>query len=208
MLCALPDVVLSAPELLIVFRALCAPAIFVLACFGFPGSLLAAILVGAFLSDVFDGVMARRLGCATPGLRYADTVVDTIFYVTAAVALRVAVPDVFEDASPVLVLLIVLHVSRETFEVTKFGRIASYHLWSSKALGVLIVVTMTWSFLTLRPTALVMLTLCAACINEVEGFWVSVLLSRWRVDIPSVVHAWRGRQDACQAPTTQDPTSK
>ena len=84
---------ISAPQILIAFRAGCAPAIFVLACFGFHGTILAAVLVAGFLSDVLDGMIARRTGQATPALRYADTIVDTIFYVAAAIALRVVVPD-------------------------------------------------------------------------------------------------------------------
>ena len=78
---------LSTPELLIAFRGVCAPAIFVLACFHFPGAVLAAVLVVAFLSDIFDGVIARRQGTATAELRSADTIVDTVFFVSAAIAL-------------------------------------------------------------------------------------------------------------------------
>ena len=85
---ALPIVVLSVPGLLVAFRALCAPAIFVLACYGFPGPLLAGILVAAFVSDVLDGHIARRQGTATPVLRYADTLVDTAFYAAAATVVR------------------------------------------------------------------------------------------------------------------------
>jgi CDP-diacylglycerol--glycerol-3-phosphate 3-phosphatidyltransferase len=182
---------MSAPEVLVAFRAACAPAIFVLACFGFPGPLLAGIVLAAFVSDVFDGVIARRLGCATAGLRYADTLVDTVFYVTAAVALRVAVPGVFDGAGLAIALLIVIHVSRTTFELTKYGRIASYHMWSSKALGVLIVTAMTTVFITMRPSGLVTLTLWAAILNEMEGFTASAVLPAWTADVASVVHAFR-----------------
>ena len=37
-----------------------------------------------FLSDIFDGVMARRLGIATATLRRLDSVADAPFYVAAA----------------------------------------------------------------------------------------------------------------------------
>jgi phosphatidylglycerophosphate synthase len=184
-------VVLSAPEVLIAFRAACAPAIFVLACFGFPGSVLAGVLLAAFVSDVFDGVVARRMGLVTAGLRHADTVVDTVFYVTAAVALWVAVPGVFDRAGLPLALLIVIHVSRTTFELTKYGRIASYHMWSSKALGVLVVTAMTTVFLTAHPSAILTLTLWAGILNELEGFTASVILPTWTADVASAVHAHR-----------------
>ena len=182
---------LSPPEVLIAFRAVCAPAIFVLACYGFPAPVLAGILVAAFVSDVFDGVIARRLGCATAALRHADTLVDTLFYIAAAIALRLSVPDVFDGTEVPLVLLIAIHVSRATFELAKYGRVSSYHMWSSKALGVLLVIAMTTVLLTGRPNALVTLTLWVAIANELEGFAASVTLRRWKADVPSLVHAWR-----------------
>jgi CDP-diacylglycerol--glycerol-3-phosphate 3-phosphatidyltransferase len=194
-------VVLSAPEVLIAFRAACAPAMFVLACFGFPGPLLAAILLAGFLSDVFDGMIARRQGIATAGLRHADTLADTVFYVAAAVSLRIAVPDVFHGAGAPLILLIAVHVSRTTFELAKFGRIASYHMWSSKTLGVLLLVTMGTVFVALRPNVLVALSLWVAVVNELEGFIASVILPIWTADVPSVLHAYGVSRVNSQRPT-------
>jgi phosphatidylglycerophosphate synthase len=183
------DVVLSAPEVLIAFRAACAPMVFVLACYRFPGPLLAGVVLAAFLSDVFDGVVARRMGCATAGLRHADTLVDTAFYTAAAVALYVAVPQVFSSMTLPLALLIAVHVSRTTFELTKYGRVASYHMWSSKALGVLMVTAMTIAFVTGRPSVLVTITVWCAIANELEGFAASAILPTWIPDVPSLRHA-------------------
>lgn len=180
---------ISAPQILIAFRAACAPLIFVLACFGFPGPLLAGVLVAAFLSDVIDGVLARRMGTATPGLRYADTIVDTVFYVTAAVAMRLAVPGAFDGVRLLVVALIIVHVSRATFELTKYGRIASYHMWSAKALGLLLAVAMGYGFATGQPTLLFTCALWLGIANELEGFAASAILPAWRADVPSVAHA-------------------
>ena len=181
---------IRAPQLLILFRAICAPAIFVLACFGWPGTILAGVLVAGFLSDVFDGVIARQMGAATPALRYADTVVDTVFYATAAAALAIAVPGAFEGAWPPLVALVTIHVSRMTFELTKYGRIASYHMWSSKALGILIVVALADGFIT-GANPFVAWALWWGIVNELEGFATSAILPAWVPDVPSVLHAYR-----------------
>ena len=180
---------LSAPQLLIAFRAACAPALFVLACFRFPGALLAAIVVAAVVSDILDGVIARRTGTATDALRHADTVVDTIFFVGAAVALRVAVPHAYEGLWLPLVTLIVVHVSRSTYELTKYGRLAAYHMWSSKALGLVLVAALVTGFATGRPTPLLAIGLWFGVVNEIEGFLASVLLRRWRCDVPTIFHA-------------------
>jgi CDP-diacylglycerol--glycerol-3-phosphate 3-phosphatidyltransferase len=182
-------VVLSPPELLIAFRAGCAPLIFALACFGFPGPLLALVLVAAFLSDVFDGVIARRLGLATAGVRRADTLVDTFFYVAAAAALKVAVPRAFDNSELALVSLVIVHVSRATFELSKYGRLSSYHMWSSKLLGILLVIAMLQAFITGQPAAILPIAIWFGVVNEIEGFAISAVLPAWRTDVPSIVHA-------------------
>jgi CDP-diacylglycerol--glycerol-3-phosphate 3-phosphatidyltransferase len=182
-------VVISPPQALIAFRAACAPAMFVLACFGFGGRVLAAILAAAVLSDLLDGIVARRLGMATAAIRYADTVADTIFYVGAGAALEAAVPGAFGAAEAALVTLVVVHVSRATFELTKYGRIAAYHMWSSKLLGVLLAAALGEGFLTGRPGALLTIALWVGVANVIEGFAASAILPSWRVDVPSIVHA-------------------
>lgn len=164
---------------------------FVLACFGYSRPLLAGILCAGFVSDIFDGVVARRMGTATAALRRADTLVDTVFYAAAAVALSIAVPRAFEGAGLGLAVLVAVHVSRATFELAKFGRMSAYHMWSSKLLGVLILVSLTTVFMTGRPSLLVPVTLWIGVANELEGFLVSIRLPRWSVDVPTVVHAFR-----------------
>jgi CDP-diacylglycerol--glycerol-3-phosphate 3-phosphatidyltransferase len=182
---------ISAAGILMAFRAACAPAIFVLACFGFPGSILAGVLAAGFATDVLDALIARRTGAAGAALRYADTLVDTVFYTTAAAAMAVAVPGAFSGGRVLLVALITIHVSRATFEVTKYGRVASYHMWSAKALGVLLAVAMAWSFVTGQPNPLVTWALWLGIANELEGFAASAILPAWRADVPSVLHAYR-----------------
>lgn len=184
---------LSAPQLLIAFRAFCGPALFALACFRFNGWILTGVLVAAVLSDIFDGVLARRQGIDTPALRMADTIVDTLFYAAAGLALAVAVPGAYDQAWLALSLLIAVHVSRTTFEMIKFGRVASYHMWSSKVLGLLLAFALAVGFVTGRPTMLLTVGLWLGVANELEGFTASAILPAWRCDVPSLLHALRGR---------------
>jgi CDP-diacylglycerol--glycerol-3-phosphate 3-phosphatidyltransferase len=183
----------SVPALLMAFRTVCALAMFVLACFGFQGSVLAGLLAAGFASDVLDAEITRRTGTATPALRYADTLVDTVFYALAAAAMALEVPGAFAGAGLRLVALVTICVSRATFEVTKYGRVASYHMWSAQALGVVLAVTIAWSFGTGRPSALLPWALWLAIVNEIEGFATSAVLPAWRADVPSFLHALAGR---------------
>ena len=49
--------------------------------------LFGLILTAAVLSDIFDGILARRLGVATPSLRRLDSAVDVVFYLAVGFAL-------------------------------------------------------------------------------------------------------------------------
>jgi CDP-diacylglycerol--glycerol-3-phosphate 3-phosphatidyltransferase len=191
---------MSAPQILMAFRAACGLVIFALACFEFPRPILAGVLAAGFLSDLIDGRVARRMGLVTPSLRYADTLVDTVFYMAAAGALAVAVPVAFEGTGVLLVALTTIHVSRGTFEMTKYGRIASYHMWSAKALGVVLAAAIGYGFATGRSNLILTGAIWLAVVNELEGFAASAVLPEWRADVPSIVHAMRAAAEGSRGP--------
>jgi phosphatidylglycerophosphate synthase len=62
-----------------VLRAVACPLIVFGAWRGWPGGWLGAIVVMALLSDIYDGVLARRWGNETARLRVSDSVTDTFF---------------------------------------------------------------------------------------------------------------------------------
>ena len=68
------------PFSLTTLRLLLGP--FALACawFDWPRWIFAPILIVATLSDIYDGILARRLGVATTALRRYDSVTDFIYY--------------------------------------------------------------------------------------------------------------------------------
>ena len=92
----------------------------------------------AFSSDIFDGVIARRLNVAPPGLRRLDSITDTAFYVAAIYAIAHLHSDVLLKHALSLCLLVSLEVARYVIDFAKFKREASYHMWSSKLWGLLL----------------------------------------------------------------------
>jgi phosphatidylglycerophosphate synthase len=179
----------SLPSALIALRLLCAGTIIVAAQAGASGRTLTVILIVAFLSDVFDGVIARRLGIATENLRRADTAADTVFYLAAAAAVFLRAPEILVANLPFLMGLVFLELSRAVLERRKFGRLAAYHLWSAKAWGVSLLFGFTEAFLTGRPGPLFRLSLWVGILSDLEGLSASMVLSRWHHDVPSAFHA-------------------
>ena len=123
------------PVLLTTLRALLSPVVVLLSLYAPLPDAFAACLVLAFLSDIFDGVLARRLGVATANLRRLDSAADTLFYAACAFAAWHLYPSAITERWVPLVVLAALEVARYAVDFLKFQREASYHMWSSKAWG-------------------------------------------------------------------------
>ena len=182
------------PLALTVLRGVLAPVMVLLA-FAWPSPpAFGACLAVAFLSDVFDGVLARRMGIATPGLRRLDSIADSLFYVGALFAAWHLQPQALLEHRTPLVALVLLEISRYAFDLHKFGREASYHMWSSKLWGLALFAGF-FSLLALGRSGGAVTAACwLGVLADVEGLAISAVLTRWINDVPSIVHAWRLRQ--------------
>jgi phosphatidylglycerophosphate synthase len=69
----------AVPWGLVVLRAIGGPTIMLGSNGKWPGDWLAILVLLALLSDVYDGILARRWGVETPALRVWDSIADTVF---------------------------------------------------------------------------------------------------------------------------------
>jgi CDP-diacylglycerol--glycerol-3-phosphate 3-phosphatidyltransferase len=171
-----------------------APVVAMLAIYAPRPDAFAACLVVALLSDVFDGVIARRLDIATPTLRRLDSAADTLFYAACLFAAWRLHPTAIRAHRIPLCILAVLEVLRYVVDYAKFRREASYHMWSSKLWGLSLFVGF-YGILVFGSSGLnVSFAIYAGIVADVEGVLISLLLSRWQADVPSLFHAMRLRQ--------------
>ena len=180
----------SVPFWLTVTRAALVPIMVCLALFYPSKAAFGSCLIVAFVSDIFDGVIARRLGVATPDLRRLDSAVDTLFYLSAVFSAWYLYPQVILSRMTPLVVLGVLEISRYCVDWVKFGREASYHMWSSKLWGIALFVGF-FSLLALGSANVTLsLAIYLGIVADLEGLAISAVLPHWRADVPTVVHAF------------------
>lgn len=181
------------PLLLTGLRASLAPVVVLLALYA-PNRIALGVCVSvAFVSDILDGVVARRLNIATPKLRRLDSIADSVFYAAAVLAAWLLYPRVIDDHIAALLVLAALELARYAFDFVKFGREASYHMWSSKVWGVTLFAAF-FALLALGFTGpAVALPIYVGIISDLEGLSISIALKDWRSDVPSIFHALRLR---------------
>jgi CDP-diacylglycerol--glycerol-3-phosphate 3-phosphatidyltransferase len=188
-----PLLVSRIPIVLTALRALLAPVVVFLAIYYPSQSLFGTCLLIAFVSDIFDGILARRLNVVTPNLRRLDSIADSVFYIAAVFAVWHLYPAVIKDHLPELLILGSLEIGRYVFDFVKFKREASYHMWSSKLWGIFLFVGF-FSLLALgMPGLPVTLAIYAGIIADIEGLAISMILPEWKTDVPTFVHALRNR---------------
>ena len=150
-------------------------------------------MIVAFVSDVFDGILARRLNVATPNLRRLDSIADTIFYLSAIFAAWHLHPSAITERLTPLLVLCGLELIRYVFDFEKFGREASYHMWSSKLWGVALFVGF-FALLALGITGSpVSVAIYVGIAADLEGLAISIVLREWKTDVPTILHAFRLR---------------
>lgn len=171
------------PPALVGLRFALGPVVYVAIAHQAPAAVVVTLLTAGFCSDVFDGVIARRLGTATPALRKADSYVDICYYAWVAAAAWLAAPGVIAAYAWPLVGLAVLQLLCWGLDVAKYGRIATYHAYSAKAWGIalFLVSAAVLGFRTDGP--FVWLMIAAGVVSLLEGIAMTWVLPSWTHDV-------------------------
>jgi CDP-diacylglycerol--glycerol-3-phosphate 3-phosphatidyltransferase len=123
------------PFALTTLRLLLGPVAFLCAVTNVPRWIYLPILVTGTLSDVYDGVLARKFGVATPALRRYDSVADVIYYLfILAVAFLLCKPVITQHSS-LIALILASEAGCILVSYTRFGKYPATHSYLAKFYG-------------------------------------------------------------------------
>jgi phosphatidylglycerophosphate synthase len=180
-------------------RAALGPVMVLGAACGWNGVAMAGMVLVALVSDIFDGVLARRWSCDTEAVRLLDTIADTFFYLCAGLALWLARPEVWRSNGVLLAVLLGMEVFRIGFDCVKFGKIASYHSYVAKTWGLILATAVVAEFARGDANGLMTAALGWGVVCQVEGLCMSLILSDWHRDVKTIGAAWELRQRQASA---------
>lgn len=162
---------------------------------GWNGSALAAIVLTALLSDIFDGVLARRWKTDTAALRLSDTLADTAFYLCVAAAIGFGMTVVWHQYRSGVLLVLGCEVLHFALDFAKFGRPASYHSYVAKTWGLVLAVAVVVTFVTQHVSIWMSAAVVLGVLSNAETLAMSLILPVWRRDVKTLARAWRIRMD-------------
>lgn len=193
---------LGLPAMLVSFRAALGPGIIVASLLWPSGWALTTCIVLALLSDVFDGVLARRWHTDTENLRRWDTRADTLFYACVLVVVFLRYPAAAVSRWLGIAGLLTAEVATHVFAIAKFGRHASYHSILSKVWGLLLAASMIGLLGFGLDNWLLDLSIALGIACNLQGLAMTMLLPAWQRDVPTLFHAVRLRYQLNHPPAT------
>lgn len=184
------------PALLVACRLLLAP-VNVLVAYrgGLAGAwwIVTAIYAG-LLSDVFDGIIARKAGVATARLRKFDSQTDRVFWVCAGWCAWVLHPEVIRANRLGIAAVLVLEAACYATSFVKFRRVPCTHAWLSKFWGLWLLAALTGLIGFGYGGVVLHVTIVVGLVSQLDVIAITLILREWTHDIPSCYHAWQLRQ--------------
>lgn len=99
------------------------------------------VLLGGLLTDIFDGVLARRLGVVRPWFRRLDSLVDVAFYLCILGATILLEERILREGAAAIVILFASETVCVGLSLARFGRLPATHCYSAKLYGLVLFLT-------------------------------------------------------------------
>ena len=152
------------------------------------------IIAMGLLSDILDGIIARRLGISSSRLRRLDSSIDQVFWCMVAISTFVQWPPFFYRHAIELIILVSAEAATYITSYIKFRKEVATHALSSKVWTLLLFATLVEIIVTGNSGLLFQLCFYIGVITRFEIIAILLLLRSWINDVPSVFHAVKLRQ--------------
>jgi phosphatidylglycerophosphate synthase len=180
------------PTALIALRFVLGPVL-IFVCLRYWSIAIVAVLISAMLSDIFDGVIARRLGVATERLRVADSWVDAWFFICVGASAVLTVPDILRAYWIPIAIDVCLQLAAYTYDIVRFKRIASLHAYSAKIWAFTLYCAVI-ALLAFHFGALIWVSFAFGIVSAIDAMAIKLLIPTWQHDVLSSFHALKARR--------------
>jgi len=183
---------MNIPQILILFRFTLAPIILALAYFiGKPSHIVIIILMYlGLISDILDGIIARKQHISSSKLRRMDSQVDMVFWLSIGFSTWILYPKLISNNSMVIGTILAMEVACYVISFLKFKKETCTHAFLSKLWGVTLLIAFT-SLIGFNHSGFpFQLAIIMGLISHVDRILITLILPKWTHDIPSAYHAY------------------
>ena len=180
------------PYLLILFRLVLGP-IMIFLCYNSIEHLRTVLVILIFLgllSDVFDGIIARKIGVSSEKLRRMDSQTDLVFWLCVGWCAWLLNPEIIINNKYPIGLIFVMEALTYAFSFAKFGKETCTHALLSKFWGITLLVAFVSMIGFGYGGISVFLAVLFGIIGHIDVYLIIYFLPKWTHDVPSSYHAY------------------
>ncbi|WBV54265.1 CDP-alcohol phosphatidyltransferase family protein [Chryseobacterium gambrini] len=184
------------PYLLIATRFCLAPVILLSAYFKGEESrfLILSLMYFGLLTDIFDGIIARKAGVSSEKLRRLDSQTDLIFWLSLGFAAYFLNSELIKNEWKGVALIFAMEALCYVISWLKFGKETCTHAFLSKMWGLSLLIAFTYLIGFQHAGWAFYLTVVLGFIAHIDVILIILILPKWQYDVPSSYHAWKIRK--------------
>ena len=156
--------------------------------------LIISLLTIGLLTDIFDGIIARKLGVSSQQLRRLDSLIDQIFWTCTLLSVLMLCPAFFKENQMKFYVLIGAEVLTYIISYLKFKKEVSTHAILSKIWTLSILATLIQIIATCNSVWLFDICFYLGLISRIEIVLILLVIKEWTTDVPSIYHAFQLRK--------------
>ncbi len=142
----------------------------------------------AILTDIFDGIIARRLKISSDKLRRADSQADVFFWLCVLAGSFIAFKILMMDNITLITTILIIEGLCYLISFIRFKKEHCVHAWCSKLWNI----NLTIAFMLLFAfgySSTMKVALIHGVVALTDVLLIILILPKWDRDIPSFVHA-------------------
>ena len=152
-------------------------------------AIIITLIALGLISDIFDGIIARRLGISTAKMRRMDSTVDQFFWLAVVTSCCIIAPEFFKSNLAPIIILIGLEAVCYIISFVKFRKEVATHAISSKIWTLTLLATLIQIIAVSHSVILFNVCLYLGIITRLEIISIFLIIKSWTNDVPSVYHA-------------------
>jgi len=162
----------------------------------FSGLIIAFLMLTGILTDVFDGVIARKLKVDTKKLRVLDSNVDLFFWVVAILSVFGLNIHFMIDNIFLIFLVTFLEFLAYLITFLKFRKPIATHTYLAKFWSVLLFLFLTELVVSRQSHFLFHSVIWVGVFSRLEISGILLLSGEWVVDVSSVFHLQSSKKNS------------
>ena len=185
------------PIALIIARFFIGILIVVLSCFEikYYKPIVITLLAIGVLTDILDGIIARRLNVSTQRLRRLDSTVDQLFFTAVVIATYLKYSEFYNTNALKIGLLVGIEILTYVLSFLKFKKEIATHSIGAKIWTLFLFAILVDVILEGDSRVLFDVFFWIGILTRLEILAIILILKKWTNDVPTFLHAIKLRQN-------------